>query len=455
LTYRVFTDGVTVLEALKKVFYNSDPPEAQTSTAGSIMSLDVLGNRDEQTTLHLYDGERRRSSVSPRRTSGASSVSVDKDPLFHLDGKIKEHMLVKFPGMKVTVLQQKDAIFELLTYKAKQFHRNSATITMVQSFRVKLFFFYRPLEEEQRELGLIKEGPPIIRQSPTHQPSPCSTPRKSVSIRVEPEDDGRHLTIPKTIAVSSSSETLTDATVLSAPSSPSNLSTATLVGSNNSETSPQDAEAPQTTQEPETETEVETKSPETANMSKKAPQTSKENTVPDSKAIVLSPDLKEELTKPSNTGTQFKISEKRASVPILESEQRRHSRTNIRRKCSEGQPRRDAYEDDRGKPEELINNSTNSYLQSTQGEIYNYYTSRRSIQESECGGGSISQRTSFQHDSPQNSSKAGVVITSFRQSQRSNFLDKFSTLSIKCSEYMDNDNLQGNFHSVGYQNRKV
>ena len=28
LTYRVFTDGVTVLEALKKVFYNADPPDA-------------------------------------------------------------------------------------------------------------------------------------------------------------------------------------------------------------------------------------------------------------------------------------------------------------------------------------------------------------------------------------------------------------------------------------------
>jgi Ras-specific guanine nucleotide-releasing factor 1 len=70
-------------------------------------------------------------------------------------------------------------------------------------------FIYTTVEEEHRELGLIKEGPPIIRQSPTHQPSPCTTPRKSVSIRVEPEDDGRHLTIPKTIAVSSSSETLT------------------------------------------------------------------------------------------------------------------------------------------------------------------------------------------------------------------------------------------------------
>jgi hypothetical protein len=70
-------------------------------------------------------------------------------------------------------------------------------------------FIYVTVEEESRELALIKESPPVIRQSPTHHPSPCTTPRKSVSIRVETEDDGRHLTIPKTIAVSSSSETLT------------------------------------------------------------------------------------------------------------------------------------------------------------------------------------------------------------------------------------------------------
>lgn len=37
LTYRVFTDGVTVLEALKKVFYNADPPESGGFPAGSFM----------------------------------------------------------------------------------------------------------------------------------------------------------------------------------------------------------------------------------------------------------------------------------------------------------------------------------------------------------------------------------------------------------------------------------
>jgi hypothetical protein len=44
-----------------------------------------------------------------------------------------------------------------------------------------------------------------------HQASP-GTPRKSVSIKIEPEDNEmatKFLTIPKTIAVSSSSETLT------------------------------------------------------------------------------------------------------------------------------------------------------------------------------------------------------------------------------------------------------
>lgn len=70
LTYRVFTDGVTVLEALKKVFYNQSMPEHQ----GSVMSLEVYSNKDEN-NLQLFDDRRRNSSVSPRRTSGASSVS--------------------------------------------------------------------------------------------------------------------------------------------------------------------------------------------------------------------------------------------------------------------------------------------------------------------------------------------------------------------------------------------
>lgn len=50
------------------MFYTSEP-EPQ----GSVISLEVFSSKDEN-TLQLYD-DRRRSSFSPRRTSGASSVS--------------------------------------------------------------------------------------------------------------------------------------------------------------------------------------------------------------------------------------------------------------------------------------------------------------------------------------------------------------------------------------------
>lgn len=65
LTYRVFIDGVTVLEALKRVFFNSELDSHDFS--------EVLLTKDENALL-LSD-ERRRSGCSPRRTSGASSVS--------------------------------------------------------------------------------------------------------------------------------------------------------------------------------------------------------------------------------------------------------------------------------------------------------------------------------------------------------------------------------------------
>lgn len=68
--------------------------------------------------------------------------------------------------------------------------------------------------EEEQQLGLISETP-IIKHTPTSQTSSPSTASESpiisrkISIRVDSENDGCHLTIPKVIAVSSSSETLT------------------------------------------------------------------------------------------------------------------------------------------------------------------------------------------------------------------------------------------------------
>lgn len=62
LTYRVFTDGETVLNALKKVFY--DPPDPEPSCDCEPQSGDLLD------IPGTFDGRQ-----SPRRTSAASSVS--------------------------------------------------------------------------------------------------------------------------------------------------------------------------------------------------------------------------------------------------------------------------------------------------------------------------------------------------------------------------------------------
>lgn len=61
LTYRVFTDGETVLNALKKVFYESQPTRASIEHHFLNERLNIPGKDD--------------GPLSPRRTSGASSVS--------------------------------------------------------------------------------------------------------------------------------------------------------------------------------------------------------------------------------------------------------------------------------------------------------------------------------------------------------------------------------------------
>lgn len=58
LTYRVFTDGETVLNALKKVFYDAQP---------NGNSHDPMNER-----LNIPG---KSEDLAPRRTSGASSVS--------------------------------------------------------------------------------------------------------------------------------------------------------------------------------------------------------------------------------------------------------------------------------------------------------------------------------------------------------------------------------------------
>lgn len=70
---------------------------------------------------------------------------------------------------------------------------------------------------------------------------------------------------------------------------------------------------------------------------------------------IMSPVTKEtneDQTKALGTSVQFKSEEKRSSVPVLESEHRQ-SRIQVKRKGSEGQAKRDGYEEERSRPDEI------------------------------------------------------------------------------------------------------
>ncbi|XP_073979075.1 ras-specific guanine nucleotide-releasing factor 2-like isoform X2 [Rhodnius prolixus] len=320
LTYRVFTDGVTVLEALKKVFYNSDPPDFQ--GAGD----NYLPERDDTlSTLHLYNSERRRSSASPRRTSGASSVS----------------------GYGSEASGDRDRSH---SYDSQSFSRGHWRCS------------FRKFEEEQ--MGLIKE----TSGSPKDNTKEGTTRRK-VSIRVV-QPDKSHLTIPETIAGSSSAETLTGDTVVSAPSSPSNQSTATLVGSNNSS-------------ENQAENGVE---------KQKAAQSPKHTTSP----------AKEEVPSKDDKATLGKTAYQ-----------------HMKRSSWDGNKKGETDVEWEEEAAASANVGSRSASIVSSATMQSYYIGRRSFAGTDGDSQGITPRPSFQHESPQNTSKAGVVITSFRQSQRS------------------------------------
>ncbi|XP_076396250.1 ras-specific guanine nucleotide-releasing factor 1 isoform X4 [Megachile rotundata] len=367
LTYRVFTDGVTVLEALKKVFYEAEPPDSEIPT-GSLVSLDVLGAGTTESQLHVDD--RRRSSISPRRTSGASSVSGYGSEISD-SRDAKCHSSCESGGY---------------TLNSKGYWRGG----------------YQKVDEEQ-PLGMTTVAPSIIKRSPTIQSSTASigsqssaTPHK-ISIRVDKEkkeeDDGCHLTIPKVIAVSSSAETLTVG------------STGSGSGSG-SDRSPQDGVTYSRGASEETDTPVATEAPKDVgdlsceDSEPETPKLSKENKTPQ--------------TPPTPREKQPETSEKETSKQEKEKQSATESDTSsliVQMQSSQQSQQKQFhhYEHRASIASAPAATARSSSISTITG---NYWASRRSIQETE-----LSSQGNFQHD--QASSKAGVVITSFRQSQRS------------------------------------
>ncbi|EGK97627.1 AGAP001238-PB [Anopheles gambiae str. PEST] len=196
LTYRVFTDGETVLNALKSVFY--DPP------------VEPSCDCEHQTDfleLPYQDGR-----ASPRRTSGASSVSgycsegADRDRSMSGDSTG-----LRFRGSRRGYQNHQNSEQETLSWIPEQV--GPVIIHSTHHLNEKVV--------EEKPIEPTPTGGTVHLQSKSqHQ------------LHQQPQDDS-YLVIPKTMPGSSSSDTLTE-TAMSGPSSPSNLSSVTLVGSTGS-----------------------------------------------------------------------------------------------------------------------------------------------------------------------------------------------------------------------------
>lgn len=159
LTYRVFTDGETVLNALKRVFYDPPDPESTCEQPTGDL-LDIPGN---------FDGRQ-----SPRRTSAASSVSgycsegADRDRSMSSDSTG-----MRFRGSGVRrMLQQQSTQEEGLSWIPEC----GGPIIVHEEHQHEE---YEKEEQEKREMSVPAEGP------------------------------GNLLAPPNTVAASSSSDTLT------------------------------------------------------------------------------------------------------------------------------------------------------------------------------------------------------------------------------------------------------
>ncbi|XP_055608642.1 ras-specific guanine nucleotide-releasing factor 2-like isoform X3 [Uranotaenia lowii] len=196
LTYRVFTDGETVLNALKTVFY--DPP------------VEPPCDCDHQTDfleLPYQDGR-----ASPRRTSGASSVSgycsegADRDRSMSGDS-----VGLRFRGSRRGYGSHQSSEQETLSWIPEQ----------VGPVIIHGTHHHEEPSEKQQTSPSKTETSGHVQSKSQHQIH-----------QQQPQDDS-YLVIPKPMVGSSSSDTLIE-TSMSGPSSPSNLSSVTLVGSTGS-----------------------------------------------------------------------------------------------------------------------------------------------------------------------------------------------------------------------------
>jgi hypothetical protein len=178
LTYRVFTDGETVLNALKSVFY--DPPiEPQCDCEHQTDFLDIP----------YQDGR-----ATPRRTSGASSVSgycsegADRDRSMSGDSV----------GLRYRSLRR----------YTQQSNPDQESLSWIPETTGPIIIHGTTYHEKIDEDNHV-EADLTGSETSTALPTPTITTQSQSQHQINQPQDDSYLVIPKTMAVSSSSDTLT------------------------------------------------------------------------------------------------------------------------------------------------------------------------------------------------------------------------------------------------------
>ncbi|CAA9995385.1 unnamed protein product [Nesidiocoris tenuis] len=220
----------------------------------------------------------------------------------------------------------------------------------------------------------------------------------------------------------SGASSVSESTVVSNPSSPSNVSEATLVGSNESDQSNQDSAAVATTSTQSTTTNYAT------------PRTSQSTSVTTS------------VSPPTHTGPPAvppRPNITPSSSPAHELYRENQEKLNLgkpyhqygKRKSFEGHRKGDGDVEWEEEPQISSGVSSRSASIVSSATMQGYYLGRRSCAGIDSEGQTMSPRPSFQHETPQTTSKAGVVITSFRQSQRRCWLISRSSTSTAAAAF--------------------
>lgn len=248
LTYRVFTDSETVLNALQNVFFNPPVDEDDDLEDNDATTADDDLTMADQPSAYLDipgaggDG----LPFTPRRTSGASSVSgyfsegPDRDRSHSTDSNASK-FLPRFH--KHRLLAHASSPLHHVPQFNHTHQQDTVNEEELPPWTTQSLIGDTAIEAISITVASSTDSSDVVTSAVETVPTSCNGHLTilSESIVAEPDiphlqaSEHHHLAIPRTatvptVSTSNSMDTLTSST-LSGPSSPSNLSSVTLVGS--------------------------------------------------------------------------------------------------------------------------------------------------------------------------------------------------------------------------------